>query len=82
MENSVDVSVLVPIRDEGALIAATGRTILSQRFDGSIEFLMVDGGSRNGVRATLEQLAAQDARVRILDNPRGDLASALIVRVP
>jgi len=79
MENSVDVSVLVPIRDEGALIAATGRTILSQRFDGSIEFLMVDGGSRNGVRATLEQLAARDARVRILDNPRGDLASALDV---
>jgi len=72
-----DVSVLVPVRDEGALIATTARTILEQRFSGSIEFLIVDGNSTDGTRVTLEQLASDDTRVRLLENPRGDLASAL-----
>lgn len=77
MGDTVDVSVLVPVRDEQALIATTARTILSQRFDGSIELLMIEGGSRDGTRAILEQLAAADERVIVLENPNGDLASAL-----
>ena len=77
MEDTVDVSVLVPVRDEQALIASTARTILGQRFDGSIELLMIEGCSRDGTRETLEQLANEDERVKVLDNPNGDLASAL-----
>lgn len=77
MEDAVDVSVLVPVRDEQALIASTARTILDQRFDGSIELLMIEGCSRDGTRETLERLASEDERIRILDNPNGDLASAL-----
>lgn len=73
----MDVSVLVPVRDEQALIVSTARTILDQRFDGSIELLMIEGCSRDGTRATLERLASEDERVRVLDNPNGDLASAL-----
>ena len=75
--NDPHISVLVPVRDEGALIATTARTILDQRYAGPIEFLVVDGNSTDGSRATLEELAARDERVRLLDNPRGDLASAL-----
>jgi succinoglycan biosynthesis protein ExoA len=77
MEETVDVSVLVPVRDEQALIATTARTILDQRLDGSIELLMIEGCSRDGTRAALEQLASEDERVKVLDNPDGDLASAL-----
>jgi succinoglycan biosynthesis protein ExoA len=76
---SPDVSVLIPVKDEGALIGDTARTILDQRFDGSIEFLMIDGNSRDGTHDTLAQLAESDARVRVLHNPRGDLASALTI---
>src|SRR5207302_1552673 len=36
---------------------------------GAIEFLFVDGGSRDGSRRILSELAAQDPRVRVLDNP-------------
>lgn len=79
MEEAVDVSVLVPVRDEQALIASTARTILSQRFDGSIELLLIEGRSQDGTRETLEQLASEDDRVRVLDNPNGDLASALCI---
>jgi glycosyltransferase involved in cell wall biosynthesis len=77
MEDTVDVSVLVPVRDEQALIASTARTILDQRFDGSIELLMIEGCSRDGTRATLERLASEDERIKLLDNPNGDLATAL-----
>src|SRR4051794_15926481 len=42
----------------------------SQRFDGEVEFLFIDGGSSDRTRPILEQLAAEDPRVRVLDNPR------------
>jgi succinoglycan biosynthesis protein ExoA len=77
VQDTVDVSVLVPVRDEQALIATTARTILDQHFDGSMELLLIEGCSRDGTRATLERLASEDERVKVLDNPHGDLASAL-----
>jgi succinoglycan biosynthesis protein ExoA len=76
---SIDVSVLVPIRNEGAIIRNSSRTIVGQRFAGDVEYLMIDGNSEDGTRPILEELALRDARVTILDNPAGDLASALNV---
>jgi len=77
MQARPDVSVLVPVRNEGRLIASTARTILEQHLAGTIEFLMIDGNSTDGTRDALEELAARDQRVRVLENPSGDLASAL-----
>jgi succinoglycan biosynthesis protein ExoA len=77
MAANPDVSVLVPVRDEGALISSTVRTILGQRFAGEVEFIVIDGNSRDGTRAALDALCARDPRLRVIDNPRGDLASAL-----
>ncbi|MCW2970395.1 MAG: glycosyl transferase family 2 [Solirubrobacterales bacterium] len=74
-----DVSVLVPIRNEASIIRESSRTIVGQLFDGSAEFLMIDGNSQDGTRAVLDELAGQDPRVRVLENPAGDLASALNV---
>jgi glycosyltransferase involved in cell wall biosynthesis len=79
MASSVDVSVLIPVKDEGALIADTAHTILGQRFDGSVEFLILDGDSRDGTGETLARLAEQDPRVRVVHNAKGDLASALTI---
>ena len=73
----IDISVLVPVRNEAAFIAETGRLILAQEFEGEAEFLMIDGASDDGTRALLEELAASDVRVRVIENPAGDLASAL-----
>jgi succinoglycan biosynthesis protein ExoA len=73
----VDVSVLVPIRDEAMFIRETSRAITAQDFQGSVEFLMIDGASRDDTRMILDELALHDPRVRVLDNPQGDLASAL-----
>jgi succinoglycan biosynthesis protein ExoA len=65
----VDVSVLIPVRDEAAVIRDVAAAMLTQAFDGSIEFLFVDGESQDGTRAILDELAAADSRVRVLDNP-------------
>lgn len=51
--------------------------MLKQSFPGQLEVLLVDGGSTDATRAILEELAQQDPRVRVLDNPRGRTPSGL-----
>jgi hypothetical protein len=75
----IDISVLVPVRNEAAFIAETGRLILAQEFEGEAEFLMIDGACDDGTRALLDELTPSDARVKVLENSAGDLASALNV---
>src|SRR5215218_9272862 len=41
----------------------------AQRFDGAAEFLFIDGRSEDQTVAILEELAADDPRIRVLDNP-------------
>lgn len=78
-EDAIDVSVLVPVLDEGAGIRETVEWIRSQRFPGRLEFLFADGRSTDDTRAQLEELAAADPRIRVLDNPRRGTASGLNV---
>jgi cellulose synthase/poly-beta-1,6-N-acetylglucosamine synthase-like glycosyltransferase len=77
--DTVDVSVLIPVRDEAAVIGDVARAMLAQEFDGSIEFLFVDGRSEDGTLAALRELAAADPRVRVLDNPARRTPHALNV---
>jgi glycosyltransferase involved in cell wall biosynthesis len=72
------VSVITPVRDEAALLGETAATILGQDWP-SVEILFVDGGSRDGSRELLDDLASRDGRVRVLENPAGDLGSALAI---
>jgi succinoglycan biosynthesis protein ExoA len=78
----VDVSVLTPVRNEADVIRETVAGITGQRFDGTVEYLLIEGRSDDATRAILDELAADDPRVRVLDNPRGDLAAALAVGLP
>lgn len=74
---AVDVSVLVPVLNEAAVIERTTAAMRDQRFDGSVEFLFMEGGSDDGTRAYLEGLAAEDDSVRVLENPSRDIPAAL-----
>ena len=74
---AVEVSVLIPVRDEAAVIRDVARAMLAQRFDGSIEFLFVDGRSQDATPQILRELAAADPRVRVLDNPAKRTPQAL-----
>ena len=68
-DGSVDVSVLTPVLNEERHLAGTVERMRAQTFPGSVEFLFIDGGSSDGSRPILEALAAEDPRIRVLDNP-------------
>jgi succinoglycan biosynthesis protein ExoA len=65
----VDASVLVPVLNEERHIRETVAAMQRQRFDGTIEFLFMDGRSEDRTRAILEELAREDPRIRVFDNP-------------
>ncbi len=71
------VSVLVPVLNEEAHLEQAVRLMLSQDVPGDVEVLAVDGGSTDASRAILERLAAEDPRVRVLDNPAQRTPQAL-----
>jgi succinoglycan biosynthesis protein ExoA len=75
----VDASVLVPVLNEEAHIRDAVDAMCAQDFDGEIEFLFMDGGSTDGTRTILEELAAADPRIRVLDNPGRTTPHALNV---
>lgn len=63
------VSVLIPVRNEAAHIGETVRAMQTQKLDGHVELLFMDGRSEDGTREILHGLARDDARIRVLDNP-------------
>jgi glycosyltransferase involved in cell wall biosynthesis len=65
----VDVSVLVPVLDESRHLEEAMAAMCAQRFDGEIEFLLIDGGSTDGTPAIAAELAERDPRIRLLGNP-------------
>jgi len=73
----VDVSVLVPVLNEASHIRETVAAMRAQRFAGTVELLLIDGQSVDGTRAILEELAREDARIRVLDNPQRTIPHAL-----
>jgi succinoglycan biosynthesis protein ExoA len=75
----VDVSVLVPVRNEERHIRETVAAMQAQRFDGTFELLFADGCSEDRTREILTEIAAADERVRVLHNPRRGTASGLNV---
>lgn len=72
-------SILVPVLNEEKHIRDAVAAMQRQRFDGELEFLLVDGGSSDRTRPILEELQSRDPRVRVLDNPARHTAAALNV---
>ncbi len=70
-------SILIPVRNEERWIRETAAAMLAQRFDGELEFLFVDGRSEDSTKTILEELAREDPRIRVLDNPARELTPAL-----
>jgi succinoglycan biosynthesis protein ExoA len=73
----IDVSVLIPVFNEEQHLRAVAQEMLAQEFDGTIEFLFIDGRSEDATAEILRELAAADPRIRILDNPERLTPNAL-----
>ena len=61
--------MLTPVLDEEAYLREVVARMQAQDFTGEVEFLFVDGGSRDSSREILAELAAADPRIKVLDNP-------------
>jgi glycosyltransferase involved in cell wall biosynthesis len=72
-------SVLIPVYNEERLIRETAAAMRAQRFEGGLEFIFIDGRSEDRTREILEELAADDERIRVLDNPARQIPQALNV---
>lgn len=79
LADRVDISVLVPVLNEEQHIRETVAAMQAQRFDGTVELLFADGGSEDRTKEILLELAAEDPRIRVLENPRRRTASGLNV---
>ncbi len=58
-------SVITPVFNPGALLHRPAESILRQTA-ASLEWIAVDDGSTDGTRETLREMAARDARVRLI----------------
>jgi len=64
------VSVVIPCRNEKTHIEACIRSILLQESPpGDFEVIVADGMSNDGTRDILQRLAAENPRLRVIDNP-------------
>ena len=75
----VDVSVLTPVLNEEAHIRETVADMRTQDFEGAVEFLFMDGRSEDATRAILDELAREDPRIRVIDNPGRGISQGLNV---
>lgn len=65
------VSVVMPVRNEAATIEAAIRSVLAQEYPRAFDVWVADGASTDGTRAILDDLAAREPRVHVVENPAG-----------
>jgi succinoglycan biosynthesis protein ExoA len=71
------VSVIIPIRNEREAMPGLLVSLAAQDCPDILEVLLVDGMSDDGTRAVIEEQCRADARLRLLDNPRRVVTTAL-----
>lgn len=72
------VSVVMPVRNEGTFLERSLGSVLGQDYPAQqMEVLVADGMSADGTRNMIRLFASRDARVRLVDNPGGIVATGL-----
>jgi succinoglycan biosynthesis protein ExoA len=71
------VSVIMPVRDAERHLAESVRHVLRQAYPGELELVLAVGPSKDRTEKIARDLAASDARITVVDNPSGQIPSAL-----
>ncbi len=71
------VTFVMPVLNEADYLEPAVRSVLAQDLDEPFELVLALGPSTDGTTALAHELARQDERVRIVDNPRADIPVGL-----
>ncbi|WP_255350856.1 MULTISPECIES: glycosyltransferase family 2 protein [unclassified Leucobacter] len=71
------VSFIMPVLNEAEYLEPAVRTVLAQEYPGEKEIILALGPSTDGTTEIARRLAAEDPRVRLVDNPDRDIPVAL-----
>ena len=71
------VSVVMPVRNEERHLESSVRRVLEQDYAGELEVILAVGPSSDRTREIAAELAQQDPRLRVVDNPAGRTPHAL-----
>lgn len=74
MTDRLQISIVTPSLNQGAFIERTVRSVLDQRGDFALEYLVQDGGSSDG---TLDVLRRYEGRLRLVVEQDGGQADAI-----
>ncbi len=78
MQDLPFVSVIMPVRNEADFIGQALQSILDSDYPaGKMEVLVVDGDSSDDTRRIVEKLSESDERIKIFDNPRRIVPTAM-----
>jgi glycosyltransferase involved in cell wall biosynthesis len=81
-ENKPLVSIILPVLNEAPHIEQCLRSMMNNTYNpNKVEVLVVDGGSTDGTRGIVSDIATQDQRVRLIDNPRRILAAGINIGI-
>ena len=70
LPDTLDITIVIPVRNEGAHVEAILGDLLAQDFPAErMEILVVDGASDDDTAARVRAVAARDGRVKLLSNP-------------
>lgn len=77
------VTVIVPVRNEKERIVECVERILAQSYPRDrLEVLVIDGGSEDGTREIIQDVARRDGfSIRLLENSKGERAAALNIGI-
>ena len=77
----VGVSYVMPVLNDATHVRAAVESILAQDYSGPVEVLIALGPSIDGTAELVADLAARDARVRVLENEVGSTPSGLNIGI-
>ena len=75
------VSVILPVRDEERHLRAAVSQVQEQDYSGPYEIVLAVGPSRDRTREIAAEIAGEDSRVTVVDNPSGRTPAALNLAV-
>ena len=75
MTSNVKISVIIPVYNAADFLPRTVGSILMQDFD-DFEVIIINDGSTDGSATVCDEMAEQDARVRVIHKENGGVSSA------